>query len=251
MKFYLEDGASYIESDKGIDLSIVIGSRLPKVKAWYLDDPKIDPVKSEGFIGSVASGAPVNFRNVFFNPHAHGTHTECLGHITQEVFSVNAIKHPLFYQARLVSILPELKEIDGKIDKVITEAQIVQLDLAGTEALVIRTLPNTDNKLDIDYSNSNPCYFEAKGAQILREQGVLHLLVDLPSVDKEKDNGILAFHHTFWAVPESPDKERTITEFVFVPNEIKDGNYLLNLQVAAFENDASPSRPVMYKIQSK
>ena len=43
--------------------------------------------------------------------------------------------------------------------------------------------------------------------------------------------------------------QATITEFVFVANTIKDGRYFLNLQLAAFENDASPSRPVLYLIE--
>jgi len=34
---------------------------------------------------------------------------------------------------------------------------------------------------------------------------------------------------------------------VYVPNSIEDGIYLLNLQIASFENDASPSKPVLYK----
>jgi hypothetical protein len=42
--------------------------------------------------------------------------------------------------------------------------------------------------------------------------------------------------------------DKTITELIFVPNEVKDGPYLLNLQTAAFENDATPSRPVIYPI---
>jgi len=36
---------------------------------------------------------------------------------------------------------------------------------------------------------------------------------------------------------------------VFVPNEVSDGNYVLNLQIASFENDASPSKPILYSIQ--
>ncbi|MGO3156445.1 MAG: cyclase family protein, partial [Mesonia sp.] len=31
---------------------------------------------------------------------------------------------------------------------------------------------------------------------------------------------------------------------------VEDGNYLLNLQIASFHNDASPSKPVLYKIES-
>jgi hypothetical protein len=32
-----------------------------------------------------------------------------------------------------------------------------------------------------------------------------------------------------------------------VPDDIVDGIYLLEIQMAPFENDASPSRPVLYK----
>jgi hypothetical protein len=35
---------------------------------------------------------------------------------------------------------------------------------------------------------------------------------------------------------------------IFVENEIQDGSYILNLQIASFENDASPSKPILYKI---
>jgi hypothetical protein len=41
----------------------------------------------------------------------------------------------------------------------------------------------------------------------------------------------------------------TITELIFVPNTAMDGLYLLNLQVAAFENDAAPSRPVIFALR--
>ena len=75
-----------------------------------------------------------------------------------------------------------------------------------------------------------------------------HLLIDLPSVDKEKDDGALLAHKAFWNIPQGPRKNATITEFVYVKNTIKDGPYVLNLQVAPFKNDASPSRPVLYEI---
>jgi hypothetical protein len=40
----------------------------------------------------------------------------------------------------------------------------------------------------------------------------------------------------------------TITDFIYVPNTIEDGEYLLNLMIAPFENDATPSKPILYKI---
>ena len=116
------------------------------------------------------------------------------------------------------------------------------------EAILIRTLPNTKEKLVKQYSHSSPSYLTEEAAIYLREKGVQHLLVDLPSVDKEKDNGQLLAHRAFWDVQGTMRMDSTITEFIFVPNTIADGTYWLNLQIAPMENDASPSRPVLYKI---
>jgi hypothetical protein len=85
----------------------------------------------------------------------------------------------------------------------------------------------------------------------LNQLEVKHFLVDTPSVDREEDAGVLAFHHAFWNYPQQPRKDRTITELVFVDNTIRDGEYILELQVANFCNDASPSRPLLYVVQEK
>ena len=82
----------------------------------------------------------------------------------------------------------------------------------------------------------------------MNEIGVEHLLIDMPSIDKEMDEGKLLAHHAFWQYPTNTQTQKTITEFIFVPNEVLDGTYLLNLQIASFENDASPSKPILYKI---
>jgi len=134
-------------------------------------------------------------------------------------------------------------------DEVITKSQLKKaFKDEFEEAVVIRTLPNTDEKLSKNYSNTNPPYFEPEALDFLRQKGVKHLLTDLPSVDREVDGGKLLAHHAYWKSGRPSDKGCTITEFVFVPNEIKDGLYLLNLQIAPFENDAAPSKPILYKL---
>ena len=72
----------------------------------------------------------------------------------------------------------------------------------------------------------------------------------MPSVDKEIDGGALLSHKAFFRVPQTPRCEATITEFVFIPNNVEDGLYALNLQIAAFDLDASPSRPVIYPLSA-
>ncbi len=103
----------------------------------------------------------------------------------------------------------------------------------------------------MNYSATNPPYLQQDVVDILDSHAVKHFMVDLPSVDRESDEGVLAFHHRFWSVPGKEDKTRTITELIFVSDEISDGSYLLELHLAPFENDASPSRPVLYKKYKK
>lgn len=246
MKLYLTT-ETFIDTSQPIDISLPLSNSDHNPKAWYVENPVFEPVRTEHYTGSIKEGGTVNFRNIFFNPHGHGTHTECLGHITEEVYSVNKTLKEFFYTAQLISITPkQVLNYDGIPDLVIEEDQLeISKDI---QALIIRTMPNEDAKKSKNYSNTNPVFLDVKCAQKIIEAGIDHLLVDLPSVDRENDNGELAFHHAFWEVPQSPNFNRTITELVFVENDIQDGNYILNFQVAPFENDASPSRPVLYKI---
>ena len=239
---------TFIDTSKPIDISLPLSNTDKNPKAWYVETPVFEPVRTKHYTGSVAEGGSVNFRNIFFNPHGHGTHTECLGHITSEVYSVNETMKEFFFKAQLISILPtqEINE-DGAKDSIILEHQLD--DLQNVEALIIRTLPNHEAKQSMDYSTTNPAYLDVNCAKIIIAAGIKHLLVDVPSVDRESDNGELAFHHAFWEVPENPNFERTISELVFVNNEVEDGVYLINFQIAPFENDAAPSRPVLYQIK--
>lgn len=242
-----------VDFSKPIDISITLTNTDENPIAWYIEKPEIEPVKFGDWIGKVSEGSSsTNFNNIFFNPHGHGTHTECLGHITKEFYSINDSLKAFFFLSELISVEPESQ---GE-DFVITKNQIEKA-LKGKfpEAIVIRTLPNLNQKLSKKYSNTNPPYLDEKGAVFLREIGVKHLLIDLPSVDKEKDEGKLLSHKAFWNVKnvqELNDDARldaTITEMIFVKGKILDGSYLLNLQIASFENDASPSKPILYKIQ--
>jgi arylformamidase len=68
------------------------------------------------------------------------------------------------------------------------------------------------------------------------------------------DDGKLLNHRVFWNVnPGSFEVNKnsrinsTITELIYVPNEVPDGEYLLNLQIAPFNSDAAPSRPVLFR----
>lgn len=229
---------------KGIDISIPMHAAPGHLAAWYVDPIRIEPVRSENFVGSVAEGGSVNFRDIHFNPHGHGTHTECVGHITKEIYSVNQEIKQYFLYAQLISLRPE--ELNG--DAIITSKQIEAVLDKEIDALVLRSLPNPENKKDMMYSGTNPPYLQKEALELLCSVGIKHLLLDLPSVDREVDGGALSGHRAFWNTAGSMRKDASITELIYVPNHVEDGHYLLNLQFPPFENDASPSRPLLFKL---
>jgi len=240
-------GKSYnTDLSKPIDISIPLRAGEENVNAWYTSPVKIEPVRMGDWVGDVKQGGSVNFRNITFNPHGNGTHTECVGHISKEDYSVNQSLKKFFFIAELITILPE-ENAEG--DRIITKEHIQNcLGDKRPEALILRTLDNHISKINKQYSNTNPPYLHDDAAAYIDELGIDHLLIDLPSVDKEVDGGKLLAHHAFWQYPHNTQLQRTITEMIYVPNTIFDGTYLLNLQIASFENDASPSKPVLYQL---
>lgn len=240
-----------IDLSKPIDISIPLTNTDSNPIAWYIEKPQIEPVRFGDWVGKVSEGSSTNFNNIFFNPHGHGTHTECLGHITREFYSINQCLKTFFFETELISIEPERM---GE-DLIITKKQIEKaLNGKTPEAIVIRTLPNVETKKHKNYSKTNPAYLLEEAAIFIRENGIKHLLIDLPSVDREEDEGRLLAHKAFWNVKDVNNLNAdarldcTITEMIFVDENVKDGSYILNLQIASFENDASPSKPILYPL---
>jgi arylformamidase len=231
---------------KPLDISIPLHTGTDNVNAWYCGPVRIEPVVMGDWIGDVQKGGSVNFRNVFLNPHGNGTHTECVGHISMEEYTLNKCLRTFFFTAEVISAEPQLINDDH----VITPDQLKSAcRIEGVEALVIRTLPNDVSKMSKQYSNTNPPYLSYEAAAWMVGRGIKHLLIDLPSVDRERDDGKLRAHHAFWLYPGNTREDCTITELIFVPSSIPDGLYLLNLQITALENDASPSKPVLFGLE--
>ena len=237
----------YADLNSPIDISIPMSE--DSIVAWGMPNLSISPVENQGWIGDVDRGGSVNFNNILFNPHAHGTHTECVGHISSNKESLNKELKTFFFIARLISVCPKVKNNDTIVTEHILSKLIKRED--GIDALIVRTLPNKEDKKAANYSNTNPTYFSKKAIQYIIDIGIKHLLIDLPSVDKEDDEGELISHKTFWNYPVNDRSGYTITELIYVPSHVQDGKFLLNLQFAPFENDASPSRPIIFKLNTQ
>lgn len=243
----INDTDRRINLNEPIDISIPLKSGVDNPNAWYTKPPKIEAQQSDDWVGAVAEGGAVNFNKISFNPHAHGTHTECVGHITTKKNSIQDCLKTYFFMAELISIAP--KKVSGDLQITIDQLQEYEEELLEVDALIIRTIPNTDIKKTQQYNNTNWAYLTEESAKYLVKIGIKHLLIDLPSIDREKDDGKLLAHKAFWQYPEKTRYDATVTEMVYAPTQIIDGTYLLNIQIAPFVNDASPSKPILYKIE--
>lgn len=228
---------------EGTDISIAAQEH-QQLNCFYAPPFSRSPVVYGDFIGDTAKGGLLNFFNLYLNPHGNGTHTESVQHLDHRAPSVNDILIKHHFYAYLITVKPDKK--NNNIPCI--QAKMLYGIPDEVEALIIRTLPNSEGKKVRNYSGTNPPYITKEAIEFILVKNIAHLIVDLPSLDPETDGGKLIAHKTFWNYPNQLDSHRTITELVFIPDELSDGHYLINLNPAPLINDASPTRPILYKL---
>jgi arylformamidase len=251
------NGRQYsFEETSPIDISIPLRFDGLQPNAYGVQPATSTACEYGELVGDTRRGGSCNFERVTFIPHCNGTHTECVGHITNERISVRNCLRDVLVTARLVSVQPS----NVGNDRLIGDGNLLDARVSpGTDnakALIVRTLPNGVEKFSARYDENNiQPYFSSDAMELIVACGVKHLLVDLPSIDRLFDGGKLINHRIFWNVEQGSFEtnaetrlESTVTELIYVPNDIEDGEYLLNLQFAPFEADAAPSRPVLFKM---
>ena len=252
------------------DLAIVLEFDGAQPSFFVATPASSEPLRIGGFTGSVANGASCNCAVHSLAPHCHGTHTECIGHVTRSPVTVASLTPVAPCVALVVSVRPEplgaaAAGLPGfhaaAEDLVIRRAALAAAAstwlAAPFTAVVIRTLPNGTDKRHRTYSGSPSTapYFLPEAMQWLVERRIDSLVVDLPSLDRADDGGRLAAHREYWGLPPGADDaaqasrgQALVTELAYVPEAVADGLYLLDLQVPAFGADAAPSRPVLYPL---
>jgi len=265
----IDDRIYKIDTEKPIDISIPLQFNGDQPNAYGVPKATSKPVGVGDLVGDTRQGGSCNFEQYTFIPHCNGTHTECVGHITKARISVRDCLQDVFIPAVLISVSAEnaiatqetypveLNENDYLITRRRIQESGIEIRNFDFNALIIRTLPNNDGKLVQKYGEYVPPFFSNEAIELIVELGVKHLLVDLPSIDRIFDEGKLSNHRKFWNVGQEMFEttktsriNNTITELIYVPNMIEDGNYLLNLQIAAFESDTSPSRPILFRFEN-
>ncbi len=245
---HLNNREYLIDLNEGRSISTPFYGENHLPRAFNSPDIDIVPVRNGDWIGSTTEGGILNFKNIFINPHGNGTHTECVGHIATEPYYIKDCLKQSHHLAQLISIKPKEQDQDTFISKQQLEAITLE---EGISCIIIRTLPNLKEDKIKDWSDTNPTYIKADAIGHLVEQGIEHFMIDVPSVDRENDEGKLLAHKTFWQYPgEQPRTRATITEMIYAPDEIKDGSYIVDIQVIPFAMDASPSNIKLYKVKN-
>ncbi len=262
-----------VDLARPIDISIPLKFNGPQPNAFGAQRAVSHPCEAGDLVGDTRRGGSCNFEQYTFIPHCNGTHTECVGHITHQRISVTECLQDILVPVVLVSVnvidaerTSESYAVQfGSGDRVITRPLLEETEMPKTAnaardagvpvALIVRTLPNHDSKLTRAYGDEPlPPYFTTEAMEYIVACGFSHLLVDVPSIDRMHDEGKLSNHRIFWNVDQGSYETKqgtragnTITEFIYVPDAVTDGEYALNLQIAPFAADASPSRPLLFR----
>ncbi len=254
-----------VRTGQALSLAIPIDAADPRVLAFGVAAPDATRVEGPGFVGDTRRGGSCNVTAHNLVPHCHGTHTECVGHLVDEPLSVIDVLRETLFPATLITVTPEtLADGDRQVDGRALRAALDRLPGTALQhapflrAIVLRTLPNGADKLRARYDGAAPpAYLTADAGALLAQLGCEHLVVDLPSLDRMVDGGKLAAHRAFFGLPagsrklsDATRRHCTATELAFVPDQIADGHFLLDLQVAPLASDAAPSRPMLLALEA-
>jgi kynurenine formamidase len=257
----------------GASLARVLDFQGPQLRCFGAPAASSVPLEVGSFNGRVVRGASCNCSTLTLTPHANGTHTESVGHLTVERVDVHSLVPQRLLLAALLTVEPETaadsregsEPEPADADLLITRARLEDAWPAplaplaprlSARAVVIRTQPNEPLKFTEEYRAAAP-FLSAEAASCLVERGIEHLVLDVPSADRSSDGGALTAHRLFFGLPPGSTQlaqaQRpgcTITELAYIGAALADGWYLLSLQAPAIAGDAVPSRPVLYPIRA-
>jgi arylformamidase len=236
-----------VDFHRPINISFPLNEGTKNPNCYWADEVKFETIEEGNFIGDVSRGGTCNYKKLIFAPHGNGTHTECYGHLSADKnATINQCLTNFFFTAELITITPE-KHTNN--DFVISLEQVKNKIKAKNQCLIIRTLPNElEAKQNARYSGTNPPYLAPEIGKWLNDNNFQHLVIDLPSVDREQDEGNLLCHKGFFGIPDAIRKNATITELAFIPETVPDGEYLLQFSIINLSMDASPSMVLLYEI---
>jgi kynurenine formamidase len=268
MRFEVEGRRLNADFAQPLSIAIPLDFNGPQPSFYDAPAAAARPFSVAGFIGDTRAGGSCNCEQLTLVPHCNGTHTECVGHVTDDRVAVAERLRGGIVLALLVSLRPVAagstrEDSDPRpeaSDLLVTAEGLTRACAAhagpAPRALIVRTLPCSADQLTHAYRGDAPApYLSRQAADWLVARSIEHLVLDLPSADRADDLGRLTAHRLFFGLPAGGRHARdagrpaaSITELAWIAPTIHDGWYLLDLQIPAFLSDAAPSRPLLYPV---
>ena len=161
------------DSTGGIDISIPLDFYGAQPRAYGVEKASAKAYISDNFVGDIRRGGSCNFEKYTLIPHCNGTHTECIGHISDDRIFINETLKDTLVPSSLITVIPvnALSSDDSylagkeKDDLLIDKKSLMELtksDRDFLEGLIIRTLPNDESKKYRDYMKEPAPFFLRK-----------------------------------------------------------------------------------------
>ncbi len=229
--------------------------------AWGIPTSAVTPFTAGEFVASVAAGGSVNCGVWSMTVHSAGTHTETALHVVEHgAPTIDRMDFEPLIDTVVINVSPApLSTVDESYpgqssddDLVVSAAALSRAlgDLRPPARGALMVLTGTiRSERDAHFGERVPPYFTTEAMRwIARVVRPRHLLVDLPSVDRLWDGGLVANHKEFWGVSGDgvAHPERTITEFVRAVPGVVTGCGKLQLSVSSWRSDAAPSRVILH-----
>ena len=269
-RLVLEAGGRRWEVDlsRGESLAIQMGGDGPLPAFFVPGRLHEETLAVGGFTGDTRAGGSCNVSRLDLVPHCHGTHTEGIGHVTDQRAAVQQLfdGRPGLAWLATVSAAPAgdsgdayhcaLADSEPLVTQKALSAALADCPAAVT-ALVLRVRP-VDAPLPVRDFNADPGYplLSAEATTWLSGQAYDHLLIEMPSLDRAEDGGRLGNHRAWWGLPpagrdmdQARHPRRAITEMIHVPDALDDGLYWLQPGLSPLHGDATPSRPILYPLR--
>ena len=199
-----------IDTKESFDISITYKFNGAQPNNYDVNPGQLSPLKSGETTYSVRAGAGCNVPEISMNIHCTGTHTEYVGHLLDNPGDIGMVLKDIIIPAVLISIGPNsivgtkesyhysVREHELVVSRESIQKEVEKWSEHQPQALIIRTIPNAEDKKYYQYSINPPAFFTNDALRYICDSGIQHLVVDLPSIDRMSDNGILGNHRIFW-----------------------------------------------------
>ena len=242
--------------------------------AFHLPKLSTSPFEVSGvFIGDVEQGGSCNVDILHLSPHKL-THLQTETHIISEGTNISDLGLIEGF-ALVVDLsgwmgLEKDETLDSNGRKSTNSISVAQLQYAVDEAigqvlspeqrfnlLAIKTRLSLDRE-DTDYTGRDPLHLEPEVAQFIHDyheivgnpgRQIQTLILDLPSIDREDDGGLLLAHRNYFGIKDgkSQGEKRSLVEFAYLRG-LETGLYYCQIHPYPIQTNAIIVNPVFYPL---